>query len=205
MKLRYSFLTALLGLALLSVNAVAQYSLSSLVSVPTAIAKNGAGGTSVDVVFGAPENPFFPKITYLKLWTNAGGTTNQVNFYGATEFTRTTSAALSTATNLSLDAVGNLASNDVVVIDLGGGTAYSKTVYGVSGTTLSLTATTGVAVPAGSKVYRMSDTMTIFPWSTNYTAEGDLFSGRRGAPLVVRAVGSTTCRVDTVTVQYFDY
>lgn len=104
--------------------------------------------------------------------------------------------------------VTGLANGQQVVIQLLGGAAVVRTLTGVdTGTRVVTFAQVGAAIPAGSRLYRMSALTNLPVGNQNrvYQSAGEhapLVVGRHGMPLAVVLDGTAACAVNLVSGSY---
>ena len=186
--------------------------LSSIVANATEIdygyvTKQASGTTNADVIFAAASTKTI-RLVSLDV-TNNSPVVGLVRYYGGTERAQVTNAALSTATNFLVSSSGNLASNDIVVIQKATLTnttdLVTGQVWGVQGgTNIQLTGQIGIALAAGDAVYRMSTVVTNIYGYGNYRENGEaIFACQLRQPLLIRAVGTNTVTaVPHATIHY---
>ncbi|MBX3352099.1 MAG: hypothetical protein KF684_04140 [Phycisphaeraceae bacterium] len=104
--------------------------------------------------------------------------------------------------------VTGLSEDDQVVVELLGGPSIVRTLTGVDDETGVVTFTAaGAAIPAGSRVFRMSALTTLPVGDANkqYESAGDhspLVVGRHGMPLAVSLTGTAECAINLVSGSY---
>lgn len=149
-----------------------------------------------------------PEISYLQGTSDKAASAFTVR-RGISTHTVAVSAA-APGTTLVLDDVAGLANGQQLVLQPAtGGVTAIGTVSTVNAGTKTITLTgVNLAMPKGSKVYRMQDltTMPCGATTKEYEAKGDkpVLVGRAGMPMTVTLDGTSACSVNAVTGSYVD-
>lgn len=111
-------------------------------------------------------------------------------------------ATATNTTNIVVSTYGNLASNDVVILQTAAGVLTNATVYSVTnGTNINFKAATGITVASGDNLFKLGNTRTTTIGATTLRLTGPaLFVADQAQPCLLKITGTSACSINNAVV-----